>query len=71
MQVSYLEIFNEAGYDLLAEEREVRSLEALPRVHVMEDENGNIHTRNLSLHRATTEEDALNLVRTAAICTWN
>ncbi|BDA45213.1 Kinesin-like protein KIF9 [Coccomyxa sp. Obi] len=66
VQVSYLEIFNEAGYDLLDEEREVRSLEELPRVHVMEDENGTLHTRNLSLHRAATEEDALNLVRMAA-----
>lgn len=61
-----MEIFNEAGYDLLDEEQEVKSLEELPRVHVMEDENGNIHTRNLSLHRAASEEDALNLVRMAA-----
>ena len=65
--MSYLEIFNEAGYDLLDQEREVRLLEDLPRVHVLEDEDAVIHTRNLSMHRATTEEDALNLVRTPVL----
>jgi kinesin family protein 6/9 len=67
VHVSYLEIFNEAGYDLLDQEREVRLLEDLPRVHVLEDEDAVIHTRNLSMHRATTEEDALNLVRTPVL----
>ena len=62
--MSYLEIFNDAGYDLLDQEREVRLLEDLPRVHVLEDEDAVIHTRNLSMHRAATEEDALNLVHT-------
>ena len=67
--MSYLEIFNEAGYDLLSEEQEVKSLQELPRVHVMEDQIGNIHPRNLSLHRVATEEDTLNLVRmTAQTC---
>ena len=28
----------------------------------MEDENQNIHLRNLSTHRANNEEDALNLL---------
>jgi hypothetical protein len=29
---------------------------------MLEDEDGNIHMRNLSMHRAQTEEDALNLL---------
>jgi kinesin family protein 6/9 len=62
VHISYLEIYNEAGYDLLDPDREARVLEDLPRVHVMEDEAGRIHMRNLSMHRAATEEEALNLV---------
>ena len=31
----------------------------------MEDENGHIITKNLSVHRVTTEEEALNLVRSS------
>ncbi len=38
-------------------------LEDLPRVAIMEDEESNIHMRNLSIHRANNEEEALNLVR--------
>lgn len=32
------------------------------QVTMLEDEDGNIHMRNLSMHRAQTEEDALNLL---------
>ena len=62
VHVSYLEIYNEVGYDLLDPDRDVRSLEDLRRVHVMEDDDGAAHMRNLSSHRAAIEEDALNLV---------
>lgn len=65
MHLSYLEIYNEAGYDLLDPDREVRVLEDMRRVHVLEDEAGCIHMRNLSLHQTATEEEALNLVRCA------
>ena len=34
----------------------------------MEDEDSVIHLRNLSIHRANNEEEALNLVRLEAIC---
>ena len=37
------------------------SLPAL-QVSIMEDEDSNIHMRNLSIHRANNEEEALNLV---------
>jgi uncharacterized protein YaeQ len=36
------------------------------QVYIQEDEEQNIHFKNLSVHRAATEEEALNLVRTAA-----
>lgn len=67
MHISYLEIYNEAGYDLLDPEREIKRLEDLPRVHVLEDEDAVIHMRNLSSHAAATDEEALNLVRSQHI----
>lgn len=61
---SYLEIYNDAGYDLLdpSLEDNAKALEDLPRVILQEDEGGNIHLKNLSAHKATTEEEALNLL---------
>ncbi|KAL3665129.1 hypothetical protein V7S43_009761 [Phytophthora oleae] len=62
-QISYLEIYNNQGYDLLDPNHEsTKSLEDLPRVAMLEDEDGNCHLRNLSMHPVTSEEDALNLL---------
>ncbi|NWS65458.1 KIF6 protein, partial [Crotophaga sulcirostris] len=60
--VSYLEIYNECGYDLLDPRHEASKLEDLPKVTIMEDHDQNIHLKNLSLHQATNEEEALNLL---------
>lgn len=64
VHVSYLEIYQDVGYDLLDPKLEThaKSLDDLPKVSLMEDEDGNIHLRNLSAHPAATEEDALNLL---------
>ena len=64
VHIAYVEIYNEAGYDLLDPAREgaVAGFADLPRVGVLEDDEGRLHMRNLSLHCATTEEEALNLV---------
>ena len=67
--VSYLEVYNEFGYDLLAEggrerggaEHEGGQIE-LPRVALLEDEAGNCHLKGLSMHAVSTEEEALNLL---------
>ncbi|KAH8094395.1 hypothetical protein JL720_4394 [Aureococcus anophagefferens] len=61
-QVSYMEIYNEQGFDLLDPSHETKQLTDLPSVKMMEDENGNFHLKNLSMHRAGSEEDALNLL---------
>ncbi|RLN31631.1 hypothetical protein BBJ28_00015685, partial [Nothophytophthora sp. Chile5] len=62
-QISYLEIYNNQGYDLLDPNHEsTKSLEDLPRVAMLEDEDGNCHLRNLSMHPVVAEEDALNLL---------
>ena len=62
VHISYLEIYNNQGYDLLDPSHETKRLEDLPRVTMREDEDGNVHLRGLSTHLASTEEDALNLL---------
>lgn len=62
MYVSYLELYNEDGYDLLDQSQENKALEELPKVTILEDEHGNFHLKNLSMHPAESEEDALNLL---------
>jgi len=60
--ISYLEIYNDNGYDLLNPSHEYQGIEDLPKVNLMEDDEGNIHLKNLSMHLASSEEDALNLL---------
>eukprot|EP00743_Colponemidia_sp_Colp-15_P003509 GILK01003787.1.p1 GENE.GILK01003787.1~~GILK01003787.1.p1 ORF type:complete len:816 (-),score=173.29 GILK01003787.1:280-2688(-) len=62
MTVTYFEIYNDAGYDLLAEESSTRKLQDLPKVGLREDDDGNIHLRNLSYHHCANEEDAIQLL---------
>lgn len=45
--ISYLEIYNEVGYDLLDPSHETKELEELPKVHLMTDEDGNVSERRL------------------------
>ncbi|XP_062295789.1 kinesin-like protein KIF6 [Scomber scombrus] len=60
--ISYLELYNETGYDLLDSRHEASRLEDLPKVMIMEDPDQNIHLRNLSLQQSANEEEALNLL---------
>lgn len=60
--ISYLELYNEQGYDLLDQSHETKALEDLPKVTMLEDEHGNFHLKNLTLHPALAEEEALNLL---------
>ncbi|XP_037550496.1 kinesin-like protein KIF6 [Nematolebias whitei] len=60
--ISYLEIYNEVGYDLLDSRHEASRLEDLPKVIIREDPEQNIHLRNLSLQQSANEEEALNLL---------
>uniref|UniRef100_A0A3Q2QF69 Kinesin family member 6 n=1 Tax=Fundulus heteroclitus TaxID=8078 RepID=A0A3Q2QF69_FUNHE len=60
--ISYLEIYNEMGYDLLDCRHEASRLEDLPKVMIMEDPEQNIHLKNLSLQQSANEEEALNLL---------
>uniref|UniRef100_S4R6T5 Kinesin-like protein n=1 Tax=Petromyzon marinus TaxID=7757 RepID=S4R6T5_PETMA len=60
--ISYLEIYNENGYDLLNPRHEASKLEDLPKVTLMEDTDQIVHLKNLSLHQASSQEEALNLL---------
>ncbi|CAK0865132.1 unnamed protein product [Prorocentrum cordatum] len=62
LHVSYLEIYNNEGYDLLSRDDSARRLEDLPKVTLREDEEGNTHLRNLDMCAAPKAEDALNLL---------
>ncbi len=58
--ISYLEIYNNDGYDLLDSTHETSKLEDMRKVAMLEDEDGNYHLKNLSMHPVSSEEDALN-----------
>ena len=62
--ISYLEIYNEQGFDLLDPSHDSKCLEDLPKVSMLEDAFGNYHLKNLSMHTADNEETALNLLFT-------
>ena len=62
VNISYLEIYNGNGYDLLNEAHATTSLFDLPKVQMQENASGQFMMRNLSVHRAENEEDALNLL---------
>ncbi len=57
-----MEIYNDQGYDLLDAEHSTKSLMDLPKVLLMENQNGEFVMKNLSIHRAENEEEALNLL---------
>jgi len=60
--ISYLEIYNQSGYDLLMENNHNSNADEVPKVTMLEDEDGNFHFKNLSMHMVSSEEDALNLL---------
>ncbi len=63
ISISYLELYQEYGYDLLDEKHgETKNLFDLPKVQFLENENEEFVTKNLSVHRVDNEEDALNLL---------
>ncbi|XP_022112111.1 kinesin-like protein KIF9 isoform X2 [Acanthaster planci] len=59
VRISYLEIYNEAMFDLLSTLPD--AIQALPMMTISEDEFG-VNIKGLSLHLAQNEEEALNLL---------
>lgn len=63
VMVSYMEIYNNDGYDLLSKSDSPRAqLKDLPRVLPFEDGNGQLVLRGLTHHRTDSEEDAFNIL---------
>lgn len=73
VHVSYMEVYNEQPYDLLdegthtqvqanADTASADVLHGLRKVHMREDDDGELHFPNLSVYRVNTEEEALNLL---------
>lgn len=62
--VSYLEIYNSSGYDLLVKDQSTNATvdERLPKVIMLEDEFGAFHFKGLSMHQVSSEEEALDLL---------
>ena len=61
--VSYLEIYNNDGYDLLHENQgRAKNLEDLPRVKIRENQNRQFLLYNLSIHKVQSEEEAITLL---------
>lgn len=59
LHVSYLEIYQEVGYDLLhVLDRSAPGVPMLPKVTVVEGPNNSTVLRNLSIHLVNSEEDA-------------
>ena len=57
-----MELYNDQGYDLLDENHNSKNLFDLPKVEIFENEFGQFMLKNLSIHKADNEEDALNLL---------
>ena len=64
ININYLEIYNNEGYDLLSEEHSntYKELSDLPKVVPLERGNGELMLSGLTTHRVAKEEDALNLL---------
>jgi kinesin family protein 6/9 len=62
--VSYLEIYNSSGYDLLMKDgiNNAAGEERIPKVTMLEDEYGAFHFKGLSMHMVSAEEEALDLL---------
>jgi kinesin family protein 6/9 len=69
VRISYMEIYNECMYDLLSTLPGVMALEP-GMMTVTEDNNGFTRVKGLSIHIASNEEEALNLLFEVGILTW-
>lgn len=61
---SYVEIYNDAGYDLLERDQAEKPFDKWKKVSPFEDQAGNLHLKNLSIHTISNEQDALDLMLT-------
>lgn len=60
--LSYLEIYNENGYDLLHPGFSSGRIEDLKKVQLLEDAQQQIHMKNLTVHPIKSEDEAMQLL---------
>ena len=53
---SYLEIYNENGFDLLDRAHAETPFDKWNKISLFEDQNANLHLKNLSIHACNSEE---------------
>jgi len=62
VDVYYMEIYKNSGYDLLAKQNSAMSIKDFPKVIVREDANGNMILKNIRPQPARTGEEAIDLL---------
>jgi kinesin family protein 6/9 len=60
--VSYFEIYNECGYDLLDRKHAELPFDKWNKITLYEDSDSNLHLKNLTIHSCTCEQDAIDLL---------
>jgi kinesin family protein 6/9 len=60
--VSYFEIYNECGYDLLDRKHAELPFDKWNKITLYEDMNANLHLKNLTIHACNSEQDAIDLL---------
>ncbi|CDW75634.1 kinesin motor domain containing protein [Stylonychia lemnae] len=60
--VSYFEIYNENGYDLLDRKHAELQFDKWNKISLYEDNSSNLHLKNLTIHTCRNEQDAIDLL---------
>jgi len=59
---TFMEIYNENGYDLLYTKHAELPMEDWVKIQLYEDFHGNLHMKNLSIHQVFSESDGIDLL---------
>jgi kinesin family protein 6/9 len=62
LYVSYFEIYNENGYDLLDRKHAEIPFDKWGKINMYEDANQNFQMKNLSIHQCDSEQTAIDLL---------
>lgn len=60
--VTFMEIYNESGYDILATKHAEEPMEKWTKIQLYEDVSGNLHLKNLSIHQIYSEQEGIDLM---------
>jgi len=57
-----MEIYNEHAYDLLDRKHLELPMESWNKIALFEDDEGNIHLKNISVHHCSNEQEGIDLL---------